>query len=162
MDKININGYDWVRLNDVCDILRFIKENPLIVEAEAKIEADTLRRIAMLMFYDERKAAQTDEEKEAALELPGDFIVCKRDEEKKMHYFSEWKDGEAVISDFAKDVMYFDFESTAGQVANKLGEGWRPLCMGFEYGRISRRLLDTLFEEDEEEEEENEEADTHD
>ena len=94
---------------------------------------------------------------------PGERISIPQKPYRRKYKFIGWYKEETFDTewDFAKDVMYFDFASMAGQVANKLGEGWRPLCMGFEYGRISQRLLDALFEEDEKEEkEENEEADT--
>ena len=160
MDKIMINGEDWVRLYDICDILRNVEESAKYFKNADKI----VNQIARLMFFDEINAVKTKKEKDAACELPGDFVVCQKLDHinpngKQMIFFMEFKDGEGLATDCGDDAMVFEYKSMAEQVAKKLKGDWRVICIGVEYGRMTRRMLGRIFgdaeieEEDEDEDE---------
>lgn len=144
MDKICIYGEDWVRLHDVCDILRTVADEPVFDNTDK-----VMRQIARLMFHDEIEAAETDEEKEALLEFPGDFLVVKdlgykNQNGKRFIYFMEFSDGEGKAIDNAAKAMVFEYKSMADNVAKKLGDGWRSVCVGVEDGRITRRVNERI------------------
>lgn len=144
MDTININGTEWVRLHDVCDILRDISENPVFENTDK-----VMRQIAQLMFYDEVQKAETDEDREAAREFPGDFVVLKdlgykNPNGKRFIYFMEFSDGEGKAIDSAEKAMVFEYKSMADHVAEVLGEGWRSICVGVESGRIAKRVCENF------------------
>lgn len=152
MDRININGQEWVRLHDVCDILRHVA-NPAIFENTDKV----IDMIAHLMFYDEIRQAKTDEEREAAKELPGDFVVCQKlghvnPNGKRVIYFMEFADGEGRAIDSIEKAMFFEYKSMAEEVAKKLKGDWKVICMGIEDGRIVERVAKRLFGDENEEE----------
>ena len=150
MDKIRINGYDWIRLHDICDIFRSVQE-----DATRETKADTFDAIAHLMFYDERKAAKTDEEKEALLEFSGDFVVTRPIDlkKRKFEWFKEWVNGEAVLTTDSAEAMHFEYKSMAEGIAEHLGDGWKAVCLGVEDGKMTRRLLNALFDAMEDEKE---------
>ena len=72
METITINGREFVRLTDVCDILRHIRSDYPYDDTKKVVSM-----IANCMFYDEVMKAKTEEEREAARELPGDFVIYK-------------------------------------------------------------------------------------
>lgn len=139
MDKIMLNGEQWIRLHDMCDILRNVADDAIFENTDK-----VMNQIAHLMFYDEVQEAETDEEREAALEFPGDFIVVRRTGKKSFDVFEEWKDKQAVIGHDMKRALSFEYKSMADLIAEKLGEGWQSVCMGIEDGRIIRRTLERL------------------
>lgn len=145
MDRICINGEEWVRLHDVCDILRDVGENPVFDNTD-----NILYLIAQMMFYDEVEAAGDDEEaRAAAREFPGDFIVCKdlgyrNPNGKRVIYFMEFADGEGKAIDNSDRAMIFEYKSKADEVAKTLGEGWKSICIGHECRRITKRTMDAF------------------
>lgn len=156
MDKICINGEEWIRLNDICDIFRVIGNDPVFENTDS-----VLNQVAHLMFYDEIQAAGDDEEKRnAAIEFPGDFVVYKKlgyvnPNGKKLIYFMEFADGEAKAIDSIDKAMVFNYESMADSIAKKLGDGWKSVCVGIESGRIVHRMkeaFDKILADAEEEE----------
>lgn len=144
MDTINLNGTEWVRLHDVCDILREVSEEPVFENTDK-----VMMQIAQLMFYDKVQEAKTDEEREAARELPGDFVVLKdlgyrNPNGKRIIYFMEFSEGEGKAIDSADKAMIFEYKGMADHVAEVLGEGWRSMCVGIESMRISKRVRERL------------------
>lgn len=144
MDKICIYGEDWVRLHDVCDILRTVADEPVFENTDK-----VMRQIARLMFHDEIETAETDEEREALLEFPGDFLVMKdlgykNPNGKRFIYFVEFSDGEGKAIDNALKATVFKYKSMADHVAEKLGDGWMSVCVGIEDGRITRRVIEQV------------------
>ena len=151
MNRININGEEWVRLHDVCDILRMVGEEQYYDNTDK-----VLRQIASMMFYDEVKAAETEEDKEAAREFPGDFVVAqdlgyKNPNGKRMIFFQEFVKGEGRAIDNGDKAMIFEYKSMAEEVAKKLKGEWKVFCVGKEYGKAQKRLLDAVFGEEKEE-----------
>lgn len=157
MNKATINCVDWIRLNDMCDILRHIEENPVFENTDK-----VMKQIASLMFYDEIQNAKTDEEREALREFPGEFIVVKNlgyknPNGKSLIFFMEFSEGEGKAVDDVNKAMVFMYRSMADHVAETLGTGWRTICLGREYGKIMDRVLGRFeeipdsAEEDEEE-----------
>lgn len=148
MDKLNINGTDWVRLHDICDILRAVGEEPVFDNTDKVIN-----QVARLMFYDAVQEAGEDEEaREAACELPGDFIVVhdlghENPNGKRFIYFMEFEDGEGRAVDDGSKAMIFEYASMAQQVADKLQGEWRVFSVGREAGRITERLYNALTED---------------
>jgi len=145
MDQITIDGYQWVRLNDVCDILRNVRKDQ-VYENTDKI----IRQIARLMFFDKVKSAKTEEEREAAMEFPGEFVVCKdlgyvNPNGKRLIFFQDFAGGSAHAIDNGEKAMVFQYESMAAKVAKKLGKDWKVYCVGIEDGRMTKRLLDAIF-----------------
>ena len=145
MDTITINGQDWVRLNDVCDILRTLVETPVYENTKKVID-----EIAHLMFYDKIKAAKTDEEIMAAIELPGDFVIRKRlgcptKNGKMSVFFAKFGDDTGFYAvDDPRKAKVFKYKSMADRVAKKLGKDWKSVCVGTEHGRIVKRVLDAI------------------
>jgi len=154
MEKVDINGTPWIRLYDMCDILR-VAAKPDI----KRNSSDVVESIARMMFYDEYKAAKTEEEKQAAIELPGSFVVVRR-LKKKTYYFSEWKQkddhAEAVFTPKFDDAMIFTYESKADEIAERMNMGckdplFKVINIGKEDSRICKRVLDAIFEDEEDE-----------
>lgn len=144
MNKIKINGEDWVKLKDVCDVIRIVRKDA------DEHDAGVLNRVVRMMFWDELKAAKSDEEKETVMEMPGDFIVFRRlDTGKKVEYFSHWDKGIGIATKEGSEAMEFEYESMAEYVAGKLGEGWEVLDINAESARARSRLLNAIFGEDE-------------
>lgn len=158
MRKIDINGTPYVALYDICDILRHIEELDMEISTKR-----TVKSIARMMFYDEYVKAETDEEKEAAIELPGTFVVCRKLNENEIFYFKEWtkdENGErqAVFTPRIKEAMVFIYEGMADHVAeimntNAKQELFKVTNVGVEDGRIVKRILNRIFNDPEEEEE---------
>ena len=63
METITINGREFVRLTDVCDILRHIRSDYPYDDTKKVVSM-----IANCMFYDEVMKAKTEEEREAAVD----------------------------------------------------------------------------------------------
>ena len=148
MDTIKINGQDYVRLNDICDILRSVENFPAYDKTDKVVD-----QISRLMFYDRMQKAETDEERKSAHELPGEFVVCKdlgyrNPNGKRMIFFKRFDRHEALASDSASSARIFRYKSKADHVAGKLGEGWKTLCVGFEYKRFTERMWRRIFGEE--------------
>ncbi len=148
MKTIEINSYEYVRLNDVCDILRHIKEFEASKEADKFVDL-----MARLMFRKEVRAAKTKEEKEAVRELPGDFVVYNRldhinENGKSMIFFKEYDDGEGIATDDGNQAMLFKYASKAQEIADNLKGDWKVMSVGREEGEMNREFLDALFSGD--------------
>ncbi len=141
MDTITINGREFVRLTDVCDILRHIRNDYPFDDTK-----NVVSMIAHCMFYDEVMKAETDEEREAARELPGDFVIYKDlgyrnpNGETRIWFTGFENKKEARATDDPGDAAHFKFKSMADHVAEMLGKEWHVLCVGREYKRIERRM----------------------
>lgn len=156
MQKYNIMGWEMVKVDDLKHAIRVLRkrmrENWFNYTEEMKAAAlsacdDMVRQL----YRDELQDAKSPEERDAILEMTGDFIVCKRDDDKRgFSYFSEWYNGKAIITNRAPKCMHFDYESKAEEVAERLGEGWvvHDTCDA-EY-EDNKRLLKAIFGETEE------------
>ena len=67
--------------------------------------------------------------------MPGDFVVCKHGEGKHdIFYFCGWGNPDIltmsdmpIVSRKLSQVMWFEYESTAQEVADVLGDGWHVI-----------------------------------
>ena len=153
METITINGREFVRLTDVCDILRHIRSDYPYDDTKKVVSM-----IANCMFYDEVVKAKTEEEREAARELPGDFVIYKdlgyrNPNGKTRIWFTGFENKkEARATDDAGDAAHFKFRSMADHVAEMLGKDWYVLCVGREHKRIEMRMkafIDEIISENE-------------
>lgn len=147
MDTINI-GTEWVRVDDICDILRIVSES--VTENASEV----VEQIARLMYRDKLSTAQTEEEKKIACDLQGSFVVVKdlgyrNPNGKRYIYFVEFADGEGKAVDSLEKAMVFKYKGMADHVAKRLGHEWISVCIGVEYQRITgmdtESFLDCLF-----------------
>ena len=147
MDTITINGREFVRLNDVCDILRHIVDDHMIENGD-----NVVSLIAHCMFYDEVMKGETEEERESACELPGDFVIYRElghvnpNGKTRMWFTGFANKTEARATDCAKNAAVFKYKSMADHVAEMLGKDWKVVCVGREHKRIEKRILDWLDE----------------
>ena len=144
-------GNELIYLKDMCDILRNIREDMGgIGEMSPK---QFVRTVASLMFWDDVHDAKTEEDRELARWLPGDFIVVKPGKEGKRRKieaaFVEFENNEPVFGN-CDNAMVFKYEEMANEVAQKLGKEWRVVCIGFEDHQITQRLLKAIMGEEEE------------
>ena len=143
MEPITINGQDYVRLHDVCDILRHVAASHLHESANKVID-----QIAFCMFYDEAKKAKTKEERKSICELPGDFVIFKKlghrnPNGKTLIWFTGFENKkEARATDCAEDAMIFKYRSMADHVAEMLGKDWNVICVGREHAKLTQPLED--------------------
>lgn len=154
MHKININGKVYVRQEDVCEVLRWVDNHPLNDVPDPV--ATAISSVKHLLFYDELEEAKTQEERDLILEMPGTFIVFKKIKgEKKVVFVKEWVNGKAVITMKGEEAMRFNYGVMASDVAEKIGDEWKTICISYEYNLIRERgyqnlmkALDELDEED--------------
>lgn len=156
MQKYNIMGWEMVKVDDLKHAIRVLRkwtrENQFNYTEEMKAAAlyaydDMVRQL----YRDELRGVESPEEIAAILEMTGDFIVYKRENDKRVFsYFSEWDNGRAIITNRASKCMHFDYESKAEEVAERLGEGWvvHDTCDA-EY-EDNKRMLKAIFGETEE------------
>ena len=165
MKKLYINGEPYIKLRTIREEIRFLRRNINMFygrfsEAEQAMVHLAYNDIIKALYREELKKARTPEEIDAILEMPGDFIVCRRIGKKpdvKVQYFAEWDNGNAVVSDCPKDALYFDYESKAEEVMEMLNEafgcGWSVLDMSPEENERTKRLMKAIFEDGEAEKE---------
>lgn len=148
MKKYNVMGWEMVKLEDVCHAIRRTRNDiDRLYSNEDRKEGmrDACEDIIRRIFIDEIRDATSPEEVDAILEMKGDFVVSKRDEDNSIIFFSAWDNGEAVTSRMAFKCMHFDYESKAREIAEKLGDGWIVVdtCQA-DYDE-KKRLLNAIF-----------------
>ena len=150
MKKYDVMGWEMVKLEDVCHAIRRTRNDidwlhSNASEDEKKGMRDACEDIIRRIFIDEIRDATSPEEVDAILEMKGDFVVSKRDEDNSIIFFSAWDNGEAVTSRMAFKCMHFDYESKAREIAEKLGDGWIVVdtCQA-DYDE-KKRLLNAIF-----------------
>lgn len=151
MKKYDIMGNEMIKVRDMRYAIRKLRKN---VETAYKNFDEEKRAMVHLAYSDvvrqiyleELKKADSPEEIRAILEMPGDFIVYRKGENKyDIEYFSEWDHGEAIITRKPHRCMYFDYESKAKETAERLGDGWEVLDASPEAHEERQRLLNVLF-----------------
>lgn len=152
MKKYNVMGIEMVRFDDLCYILRRAREHIDALyarrgEEEKKGMHEMCDSIVRHIFIEEIRQAESRDDVDAILEIPGDFILARRDG-RKCSYFGLWEKGEAVITDKAGEAMHFLYEGMAQKTAERLGEGWMVLDTCPEACADAKRLLAAIFAED--------------
>lgn len=156
MQKYNIMGFEMVKVDDLKHAIRVLrkqmKENWFNYSDEQKTAAlSAYDDVVRQLYREELRGVESPEERAAILEMAGDFIVCKRDDDKRgISYFSEWYNGEAIITNRAPKCMHFDYESKAEEVAERLGEGWVVHDTSEAEYENNKRMLKALLGETEE------------
>lgn len=155
MKRYNIDGIEFVKLNDIKEIIRSARKDAAkwCHDPESGIAACNM--VVRRIFIDDIKRANNQDEINAILEMTGDFIVFRKDESKyDIEYFSGWYDGEATFSDRASRSMHFDYESKADEIAEELkkrtGDEWSVCNMSQQAYEDKQRLLTAIFGPDEE------------
>lgn len=150
MKKYDVMGWEMVKLEDVCHAICCVRKDidrPYSNASDDKKDGmrDACEDIIRRIFIDEIRDATSPEEVDAILEMKGDFVVSKRDEDNSIIFFSAWDNGEAVTSRMAFKCMHFDYESKAHEVAEQLGDGWIVVdtCQA-DYDE-KKRLLNAIF-----------------
>lgn len=151
MKKYNIMGYEMVKVRDIRHAIRKLRRG--IEQNYQNFDADKRAMVSLAyndvvrqIYLEELREAKTPDEIRAILEMPGDFVVYKVGETRyDIEYFREWDNGKAVITRKPFQCMYFDYESMAQNVAERLGEGWKVLDASPEEHNDRVMLLNVLF-----------------
>lgn len=151
MHKIRINGTIFVPLSAVKFMLRkarkqdadFCADMGFGIEETANHIIDNMVRY---VFREELQEAKDDAEREAIMEMPGDFVVHRGGRKEGIEFFGGWIDYESkkyrVTS--GDDALVFSYESKAEEVAAALGEGWSVTDVSKEYHEHIKRLIDAI------------------
>lgn len=150
MNKYDIMGYEMVEVRSIRHAVRRLRKtigvrySHLDKEQQAIVHS-AYTDLVRVIYRDELKAAKTPDEIRAILEMPGDFIVAKREGKRDLTYFYMFEDGKPVFSKKPFRVMHFDYESKAREIAESLGEGWHVVDTDTEEYEENKRLLDAIF-----------------
>ena len=151
MKKYDIMGNEMIKVRDMRHAIRKLRKmidvNYKNFDEEKKAMVHlAYNDVVRQLYLEELKTAKIPEEIEAILEMPGDFIVYRKGENKyDIEYFSEWDHGEAIITRKPHRCMYFDYESKAKETADRLGDGWEVFDASPEAHEERKRLLNVLF-----------------
>ena len=156
MKKYDIMGHQMVKVSELrWAIHRLRKDIPIryknFDEQEQVMVQLAYNDIVRHLYLEELKAAESPEEIEAILEMPGTFVVYRNggDGRDDIIFFSEFADdGEAVVTRKASRCMIFSYESKAKEVAGALGEDWKVADVSKEEYEADKRLLDAIFGDD--------------
>lgn len=141
MKKYDMNGKIYIKIDNMYDILRNVRNADLYENTAAVIDS-----IIRMMMYDELKTAD-ETTKSVILGIPGDFIICKRIPDlKTIVYFQELSRGKVNAVADPKQAMHFVSENMARKIAEVAGEGWHVVSVGEEDLAITKRLLAELME----------------
>lgn len=147
MEKFNIMGMEVVKVDEIKNAIRHIRKDAAFLYDDSKDAVNCVCDMFIRqLYYDELKAAKTQEEEAAIMEMTGDFIIYNSDSPKVL-FFTGFDDG-AKVTEHYSQCMVFSYESKAQEVAEQLGDGWKVLDASEEEYQRSKRLLDTLFEDD--------------
>ena len=154
MYKLMINGQAYIKVRTIREEIRFLRRS--IDDRYCNFDADhramihlAYNDIIKAIYREELARAKTPEEIDAIMEMPGDFIVTKGHKKEELVGFLGFENGEPIIGD-VNDVMFFDYESKAKEVAERLGEGWDVIDMSPEDYERTKRFLNAIFEDDDE------------
>lgn len=141
MKKYKSGYHTYIKLEDMNDILRSVRDDNIF-----KGTKNVISQIVHLMMYDELKACKTEDERKAILDIPGDFVVYKRNAPRKVEYFERWANGGLYVTGNKFDcAMHFRHEGMAKGVAEKLGKDWKYMDVGAETLEISHRAYDSIM-----------------
>ena len=153
MKKYNVMGHEMAKMDDVKWCIRKARKDiDDLYEnkgEDAKMLAHTiLDDVIRMMYIDEFKAADTDEDRDSILEMTGNFIVVVskgEGKEKDIKYFEKYDDGNAVLTDKGYRAMKFDYESKANEVAESIGSDAYAMDLNPQEHEYYEMLLDAIF-----------------
>ena len=154
MKKYIINGNEMVKVSSVNYTIRKIRKYINDYVEDENIEKGMRKSLDMFLRYlyrDELRVACSFEEIEDILQTTGDFVVCRMNPDtEKEEAFVRWEDGEAIIGGI-DECMFFDYESVANSVCDKMnkgyGTGWKVEDMCEDSLEDAKRLLKAIFGE---------------
>lgn len=163
ISKYNIHGIDYVKLNELNDLIYSMKRKAYAGEepgymnanrAECAAAYGALNHLGAVLNKEsiEEKVHQrleaTRKEREDE-EKRGSWMVYKPgDKPKEYWYFIEWRQGLPVIG--RGDGMLFTYEGMAEKVAEELGDGWKVIDVSPEACYKAEKLLAAIFRENDE------------
>lgn len=154
MKKYNIMGHEMVKVSELRHAIRRLRKDVDTLYANFDEDHRAMVQLAYndivrALYREELKAAKSPDEIEAILEMPGDFLVIKREGKRDLSYFAQWNGpGKAEITKRASGAMHFDYESMAEKIAERLGDGWRVFDNSPEDYEYHKRLLEAIFGEE--------------
>lgn len=155
MQKFKINGEDYIKVRSLREEIRYRRRNIHLFYANFSADQQAMVHLAYndiikILYREELKAAKTPEEHEAILEMPGDFLVLKKEGKgKTLKFFAGWENGEPTFAPNATCALWFDYESKAEEIMEALNEkdcGWSVLDMSPEAHARRQELLKAIFE----------------
>lgn len=156
MKKYDIMGHQMVKVSELRWVIRRLRKDVPILYKNFDKEKQAMvllayNDIVRHLYLEELKAAESPEEIEAILEMPGTFVVYRNggDGRDDIIFFSKFADGgEPVVTRKASRCMFFSYESMANEVVRSLGEGWKVMDASKEEYEADKRLLDAIFGDD--------------
>ena len=154
MKKYAFNGNVMVKVSSVNYSIRKIRKyiNDFVEDESIKKGMEkSLDMFLRYLYRDELDKASSYEEIEDILQTTGDFAVCRMNPDtEKEEAFVRWEDGEAIIGGI-DECMFFDYESVANNVCDKMnkgyGTGWKVEDMCEDSLEDAKRLLKAIFGE---------------
>ena len=154
MKKYAFNGNMMVKVSSVNYSIRKIRKyiNDFVEDESIKKGMEkSLDMFLRYLYRDELDKAGSYEEIEDILQTTGDFAVCRMNPDtEKEEAFVRWEDGEAIIGSI-DECMFFDYESVANSVCDKMnkgyGTGWKVEDMCEDSLEDAKRLLKAIFGE---------------
>lgn len=156
MKKYDIMGHQMVKVSELRWVIRRLRKDVPINYKNFDKEKQAMVHLAYNdivrhLYLEELKAAESPEEIEAILEMPGTFVVYQKGDKGRtdITFFSEFADGgKPVVTKKASRCMIFSYESKAQEVARSLGEDWKVMDASKEEYEANKRLLDAIFGDD--------------
>ena len=160
ISKYNIHGVEYVKLDELNELIRQMKRKASEGEEPGYICDDENERIAAMLALNhlgavlnkEKIEAKRIERLEAAAktgEKPGRYMVYKGgDGPREYWYFIEWRNAKPIIG--MTDGAVFTYERMARGVAEQLGAEWKVVDVSPEACYDAERLMAAMFREDEE------------
>ena len=158
MKKITINGTQFIKVRELREELRFLRKNIKLFygsfdEDQRKLVGRAYDDVIRALYREELHDAKDQDERDAIMEMPGEFMVIRRTGKKQYEAFKEFVDHKPVIGKLDEG-MIFSYESMAQHVAEQLGEGWYASDVSPEEYERTKRLLATIFGPSEDEQDE--------
>ena len=161
MQKYNVMGHEMIKVRDIRHVIRMLRKRISVNYGGFDKEKQAVVRLAYddivkQIYREELDEAKTPNEIRHIIEMPGDFVVCKHGEGKHdIFYFCGWGNPDIltmsdmpIVSRKLTQVMWFEYESKAQEVADVLGDGWHVIDATLEEDSGSNRILNTIFGED--------------
>lgn len=151
MKKLIIGNNEFISLDDIKFAIRQLRNDPNIFrkysDTEQAAVVDACNFLVRQIFLEEVKAAKTQDEIDAIIQMPGDFVVCKQVAKRSVIFFKEWSAGKAVVTASGNEALVFSYESKAKEIAAELGEGWSICDISKAASDHRKRILEILTRE---------------
>lgn len=162
ISKYNIHGIDYVKLTELNELIRDMKQKAAAGTEPGYMESDAEKRMSAMLALNHLGAVLNKEQTEAKIherfektqqereeetdEKPGSYMVYKPGNSPREYwYFVEWRHGKAIIGQC--DGMVFTYAGMAANVAARLGDGWKVIDVSPEECYKAEKLLAAIFGE---------------